>query len=72
MTEQTPSQMKILRKKLQKREQRILARLQEAQKAQARALERFHRDEARLQKRISSVQRIEGRLLHVFHVRVVD
>jgi hypothetical protein len=62
MTEQTPSQMKNLRKKLQKREQRILGRLQEAQKAQARALERFHRDEARLQKRISSVQRIEGRL----------
>jgi hypothetical protein len=62
MTEQTPSQMKNLRKKLQKREQRILARLQGAQKAQARALERFHRDEARLQKRISSVLRIEGRL----------
>ncbi|HEX9132297.1 MAG TPA: hypothetical protein VF844_08385 [Ktedonobacteraceae bacterium] len=62
MTGQTPSQMKNLRKKLQKREQRILGRLQEAQKAQARALERFHRDEARLQKRISSVQRIEGRL----------
>ncbi len=62
MTEQTPSQMKILRKKLQKREQRILARLQGAQKAQARALERFHRDEARLQQRISSVHRIEGRL----------
>jgi hypothetical protein len=62
MTEQTPSQMKNLRKKLQKREQRILARLQGAQKAQARALERFHRDEVRLQKRISSVLRIEGRL----------
>jgi hypothetical protein len=62
MTEQTPSQMKNLRKKLQKREQRILVRLQGAQKAQARALERFHRDEARLQKRISSVLRIEGRL----------
>jgi hypothetical protein len=62
MTEQTPSQMKNLRKKLQKREQRILARLQGAQKAQARALERFHRDEIRLQKRISSVLRIEGRL----------
>ncbi len=62
MTEQTPSQIKNLRKKLQKREQRILGRLQVAQKAQARALERFHRGEARLQKRISSVQRIEGRL----------
>src|SRR2546426_4077319 len=62
MTEQTSSQTKNLRKKLQKREQRILGRLQGAQKAQARALERFHRDEVRLQKRISSVLRIEGRL----------
>lgn len=62
MTGQTPSQMKNLRKKLQKREQRILGRLQAAQKAQARALERFHHDEVRLQKRISSVLRIEGRL----------
>lgn len=67
MTEQTPSQVKNLRKKLQKREQRILVRLQGAQKAQARALERFHRDEARLQKRISSVLRIEGRLTLVRH-----
>jgi hypothetical protein len=62
MTGQTPSQMKNLRKKLQKREQRILGRLQAAQKAQARALERFHRAEIRLQKRISSVLRIEERL----------
>jgi chromosome segregation ATPase len=49
-------------KKLRKREQRILERLQEARKAQANALERFQRAETRLQKRSDRLQRIEGRL----------
>ena len=62
MTEQTVSQKKNLRKKLQKKEQRVLERLQEAQQAQARALERYHRAEERLQKRIARVQLIDGRL----------
>jgi hypothetical protein len=62
MAEQTPSQTKNLRKKLQKREQRILVRLKEAQQAQAKALERYHRAEERLQKRMARVQLIEGRL----------
>jgi hypothetical protein len=62
MAEQTPSQTKNLRKKLQKREQRILVRLNEAQQAQAKALERYHRAEERLQKRMARVQLIEGRL----------
>ncbi len=62
MTEQTPSQIKNLRKKLQKREQRILVRLKEARQAQEKALERYHRAEERLQKRMARVQLIEGRL----------
>ncbi len=62
MTEQTPAQTKNLRKQLQKREQSIIARLRVAQKAQAKALERYHRAEERLQKRIARVQFIEGRL----------
>jgi hypothetical protein len=62
MTEQTPSQTKNLRKKLQKREQRVLERLKEAKQAQAKALERYHRAEERLQKRMARVQLIEGRL----------
>ena len=59
MTELTPSQTKNLRKKLQKREQRVLERLKEAQQAQAKALERYHRAEERLQKRLARVQLIE-------------
>ncbi len=62
MTEQTLSHSKNLRKKLQKQEQRIFARLKAAQKAQAKALERYHRAEERLQKRMARVQLIEGRL----------
>jgi hypothetical protein len=62
MVDRTPSRDKNLRKKLQKREQRILAQLQSAQQAQAKALERFHRAEARLQKRIARLERAEGRL----------
>jgi hypothetical protein len=65
MTEHTAIQAKNLRNKLQKREQRIIERLIEAQQAQARALERYHRAEERLQKRMASVQLIEGRLTYV-------
>ncbi|HEX6479486.1 MAG TPA: hypothetical protein VF043_11635 [Ktedonobacteraceae bacterium] len=61
-SEEQPSQKKDSPKKLHKREQRILERLQEARAAQAKSLERFHRAEARLQKRIQRVQRVEGRL----------
>lgn len=62
MTDQKPTQNNDLRKKLQKREQRILERLQEARYAQAKALERFRRAEARLQKRMARVQHFEERL----------
>src|SRR6266487_6983171 len=62
MVDRTPSRDKNLRKKLQKREQRLLVQLQSAQQAQAKALARRNRAEARLQKRIARVQRAEGRL----------
>ncbi len=62
MTELTAYQTKNLRKKLQKRERRVLERLEGARQAQARALERYHRAEERLQKRMSHVQIIEGHL----------
>jgi hypothetical protein len=62
MVDHTPSRDKNLRKKLQKREQRILAQLQSAQQAQAKAQQRFQRAEARLQKRIARVGRAEERL----------
>src|SRR5258708_32245776 len=62
MTDQQPTQNKDLRKKLQKREQRVLAPLQEAQQAQANALDRFRRAEARLQKRTARLERAEERL----------
>ncbi len=65
MTEHTAIQAKNLRKKLQKREQRIIERLKGAQKAQTRALERYHRAEEYLQKRMAHVQLIEGRLILV-------
>ena len=62
MTKHTAIQAKNLRKKLQTREQRIIERLKEAQKAQTRALERYHRAEEHLQKRMARLQLIEGRL----------
>src|SRR5260221_11426063 len=62
MTDQQPTQNKNLRKKLQKREQRMLALLQEAQQVQAKALDRFRRAEARLQKRTARLERAEKRL----------
>src|SRR5579884_2091276 len=49
-------------RKLHKREQRALERLQEARQAQAKALERFRRAEMRLHKRTARVQRIEGKI----------
>ena len=60
--EERPAENNDLRKKLQKRERRVLERLQEAQEAQDKALERFRRAEARLQRRTARVQRVEGRL----------
>ena len=60
--EEQPSQNKDFQKKLQKREQLLLERLQEAREAQLKAMERFRRAEARLQKRMNRVQRVEGRL----------
>ena len=65
MTDQKSTQNSDPRKKLQKREQRILERLQEARDAQVKALERFHRAEARSQKRMARVQRFEGRLAFI-------
>lgn len=51
-----------IQEQLHQQEQRLLARLQEAQVEQASALERFHHAEARLLKRIARTQRIEARL----------
>src|SRR5260370_14115677 len=61
-TEQQPTRNKDLRKKVEKREQRMLALLQEAQQVQATALDRFRRAEARLQKRTARLERAEKRL----------
>src|SRR5713226_496991 len=63
--EEPPSQNKDFKKKLHKREMRMLERLQEAREAQVKALERFRRAEARLQKRMAGVQRVEGRLTFI-------
>src|SRR5260370_24402273 len=62
MTDQQPTRNKDLRKKLQKREQRMLTLLQEAQQAQAKASDRFRRAEARLQKRTARLERAQKRL----------
>lgn len=62
MTRQAAFQKKHMRKKLQKKEQRICERLKEAQHVQAKALERYHRAQERLEKRIARVHLIEGRL----------
>src|SRR5215472_10988771 len=63
MTGHTVSHAKSTKKKLLKREQRVLERLKAAQQAQARALERYHRAEERLQKRMARVQHVEGDLV---------
>ncbi len=65
MTGHIASHAKNTKKKLQKREQRVLERLKASQQAQARALERYRRAEERLQKRMARVQNIEGDLILV-------
>jgi hypothetical protein len=52
-------------KKLLKKEQRLIARLQEEQEAEAMAHERFQQAQARLQRRKKRVERIQGKLVHV-------
>src|SRR5579884_3088910 len=52
-------------KRLLKRERLLLEQLREAQQAQAEALERFQRAEARLLKRTGRIQRIGVRLMSV-------
>ncbi len=59
---QNTQEQLVLEKKLRKREQRLLGRLQEAHTAHENALERFQRAEARLLKRAARVQRLEARL----------
>ena len=54
-----------LAKKLLKREQRLLEHLQEAQEAEARALDRFRRVQAHLQRRRTRLERVNSRLLLV-------
>jgi hypothetical protein len=49
-------------KKLLKKEQRFIARLQEEQEAEARALERFQQAQTRLERRRKRVERIQGKL----------
>src|SRR5947209_14083284 len=65
MTGHTASHARNTKKKTQKREQRVLARLKAAQQAHARALARYHHAEERLQKRMARVQNIEGELILV-------
>jgi len=60
---QNTQEQLLLEKKLRKREQRLLGRLQEAHAAHTNALERFQRAEARLLKRAARVQRLEARLV---------
>src|SRR5215470_1180358 len=59
--QQTASRTGLARKLL-KREQRLLGRLQEAQEAEARALDRFRRTQARLQRRKARLERIKTHL----------
>src|SRR5260370_8854620 len=54
-----------LARKLRKREQRLLGRLQEVQEKEARALERLRRAEARLQRRSARLERVLSHLLLV-------
>jgi hypothetical protein len=59
--QQTASRAGLARKLL-KREHRLLERLQEAQEAEARALDRFRRVQARLQRRRARLERIKTHL----------
>jgi hypothetical protein len=52
-------------KKLVKKEQRLLARLQEEQEAEVRAHERFQRARARLKRRRKRLERIQDKLVYV-------
>jgi hypothetical protein len=52
-------------KKLLKKEQRLIARLQEEQEAEARAQDRFQRAQTRLERRRKGLERIQGKLVHV-------
>jgi hypothetical protein len=54
-----------LARKLLKKEQRLLTRLQEAQEAEARAQDRFQRAEVRLQRRRARLERIKSNLMLV-------
>jgi hypothetical protein len=49
---------------LHKQERRLLARLSEAQAAEARALERFQRAQARLERRRARIERLQHRLAY--------
>src|SRR5437868_5733712 len=60
--EEAQNPIEDYRKRLLKKEKHMLEELEGARKKQARALERFHRAEARLQKRTAALQRMEGRL----------
>ena len=60
-TEEVASEESPL-KKLLKKEQRLLERLQEEQEAEAEAQDRFRRAKARLQRRRKRVERIQGKL----------
>lgn|SRR6266566_3550609 len=65
-----------LARKLRKREQRLLGRLQEVQEKEARALERLRRAEARLQRRSARLERVLSHLLLVrqqlAHLQLVE
>jgi len=63
--EQQAERAPDLAKKLLKREQRLLEHLQEAQEAEARALDRFRRVQARLQRKSARLERVKSRLLLV-------
>lgn len=52
-------------KKLEKKEQRLLARFQEEQEAEVRAHDRFQRAKARLRRRRKRLERIHGKLVYV-------
>ena len=60
-----------LARKLRKREHRLLARLQEAQQKEARALERLRRAGARLERRRARLERVNNYLIFI-HQQIAD
>src|SRR6266851_4806720 len=60
-----------LARKLRKREQRLLERLQESQQKEARALERFRRAGARLERRRARLERTNNYLI-LIHQQIAD